>query len=443
MFSRSAPFLLALFFIGAPLFTHAAIVQNAVTCSCKGPTDTTVTCLVQDASKIPGGNCTGMPTISEALKGWKCDANALTISQGRPVAEGGVCAQGPMDAFTAGGGDSIKKGVSSEKPTPAIIPQLNVQIPGFAFTGSAVTNDTSSLLAQYIAGVYSYAISIAAVAATIMFVYGAFLYLLGGAIESIHSGKQIMKDAVVGLLLVLGANMILRTVNPATLSLAALHIEGVEFETAVYEESGGYVYSNPATKRAICKKTAEFDPIFQKYAGCAGLDWRVLKAVADKESCFDPTVVNASGFIGLFQTKPNYCSLRKYGRGADCLDLTNPDNNTASAAGGQLKGGADIVRKLCPQLTDTKKIVTLIYFAHNSGGGALQQVIGRVGCNATDSQYDQAANAFWEGRASSKGPPPGYTARMPTARRVATAALAFGAPSSNPYVTGSCPLTGK
>ena len=61
-----------------------------------------------------------------------------------------------------------------------------------------------------------------------MFVYGAFLYLIGTAVTSIQSGKRIMTDAVIGILLVLGAHLILRTINPETLNLSSLDISAVK-----------------------------------------------------------------------------------------------------------------------------------------------------------------------------------------------------------------------
>jgi hypothetical protein len=79
--------------------------------------------------------------------------------------------------------------------------------------------------ANYLATGYQYLISISAVAATVMFTWGAFRYLLGStSLFSIEKGKQIMKDSVVGLLLLLGATAILRTVNPATTRLDPIKV---------------------------------------------------------------------------------------------------------------------------------------------------------------------------------------------------------------------------
>ncbi|MEN9558245.1 MAG: hypothetical protein RL141_614 [Candidatus Parcubacteria bacterium] len=195
-------------------------------------TETTVDPVSRTTLAIPKTESCGSEWLqAHDLKAdtWTCDAGLLSESQCKPVAENGVCQAGPLSVEDAKRtGEAIVKPTTTEKRIPAILPNLNVQIPGFAFTGAdSVTKDTSSLLAQYVAGVYRYALSISAVVATIMFVHGAFQYLLGSALKSIASGKEIMMDAVMGLLLVFSATFILRTVNPDTLTLKALHIQGV------------------------------------------------------------------------------------------------------------------------------------------------------------------------------------------------------------------------
>ncbi len=74
-------------------------------------------------------------------------------------------------------------------------------------------------LPHYIALWYRYAIGLSATAAIIMVIYGGFRYLLGSAMGDVASGQQIIKDAIIGMLLVLGAYTILNTVNPNTLTL--------------------------------------------------------------------------------------------------------------------------------------------------------------------------------------------------------------------------------
>jgi lysophospholipase L1-like esterase len=228
--------------LASPLTANA----GTACCACRAPGQSETSCLTIDDTKLgidvnssradPADPCRRLPSVvGDSLKGWTCEppsgqTSTLLPSKCLAVADGGVCQTGkPQNAYTAGVAPSETKPASAPTTNaPPIIPNLNVEIPGFAFTGSAVTEDTSSLLAQYIAGLYRFGVSIAAIAATVMFTWGAFLYLLGSAIPSIHSGKGIMIDAVFGMILVLTAHMLLRTINPETLTLKALYIKGVD-----------------------------------------------------------------------------------------------------------------------------------------------------------------------------------------------------------------------
>lgn len=79
-------------------------------------------------------------------------------------------------------------------------------------------------MANYVITAYRYLISVIAVISTVMFIFGAFLYLVGSAMPKIEQGKKYMIDAVVGMLLVIGAVTILRTINPNTLTLNPLKV---------------------------------------------------------------------------------------------------------------------------------------------------------------------------------------------------------------------------
>jgi hypothetical protein len=71
-------------------------------------------------------------------------------------------------------------------------------------------------LADYINIAYRYLVSVVLVVAIVMVVYGGFRYLFGASVGSVSAGKDIIRDALIGMLIVLGAYTILATVNPAT-----------------------------------------------------------------------------------------------------------------------------------------------------------------------------------------------------------------------------------
>lgn len=79
-------------------------------------------------------------------------------------------------------------------------------------------------LRNYIASAFNYGISIVAIVAAVMFTYGGFRYIFGSAFQNVKRGKEIMIDAVIGLVLVLGAVTILQTINQDTLNLTRLEV---------------------------------------------------------------------------------------------------------------------------------------------------------------------------------------------------------------------------
>src|SRR5688572_26177107 len=133
---------------------------------------------------------------------------------------------------------------TEEEPEEAaftpITPQLGVPIPGF--TPAEPTREGSivrvAFLAGYINAVYRYLTGIILVVAIVMCVYGGFLYLIGSAgVGDIKRGKQIITDAIMGMIITLAAYSLLNTVNPATTQLKTLELGYVAGE--ILFEAGG------------------------------------------------------------------------------------------------------------------------------------------------------------------------------------------------------------
>lgn len=129
--------------------------------------------------------------------------------------------------------DAVSIGAAA---TGTITPVLSIQIPGLTFGDTIITGDSivSPHVAQYISAVYRYAVSIVAIVATIMVVYGGFRYLIGSTSGEVKKGKEIIMDAVAGMVLLLSAYAILATINPAVLTLTGIrtrNITNVPLET--------------------------------------------------------------------------------------------------------------------------------------------------------------------------------------------------------------------
>src|SRR3990167_443589 len=84
-------------------------------------------------------------------------------------------------------------------------------------------------IAEYIAGIFRYALSIGGVIATVMVVYGGVKWLLAaGDSGKISEAKTTITNAVLGLILLLGSYVILFTINPEIVRLRALKIPSIQ-----------------------------------------------------------------------------------------------------------------------------------------------------------------------------------------------------------------------
>ncbi len=113
-------------------------------------------------------------------------------------------------------------------------PTLNVQIPGLRFASGLIAKPGEKTeipyLAQYVAAAYTYLLGISVIAASVMIVYGGFKYIVSSSLTAVQSGKEIIKDAILGLLLVFGTYTLLQTLNPQLTSLKSVRILQVSKE---------------------------------------------------------------------------------------------------------------------------------------------------------------------------------------------------------------------
>ncbi len=200
-------------------------VVNAICCNCYVSSPENKTC-------IKGGvdACNKIPSLRESLRNMNCP-DTVTDANCKSVSSGGVCTAGPIAAENYTGAESA--GYSE----PASVDlKLNVPIPGFTIS-SNLPRDIEGpeqfvmvdYLARYISSFYNFAVGISVIAAAVMLVYGGFLYIKESTISGVERGKKYIKDALIGLILILSSNLILNTLNPSTTELKALKIIAVPF----------------------------------------------------------------------------------------------------------------------------------------------------------------------------------------------------------------------
>jgi hypothetical protein len=90
-------------------------------------------------------------------------------------------------------------------------------------------------LSTYLPGLFNFAIGVAAVMAFAMITYGGILYMTTDAIGQKSEGRKRIENAITGLVLVLGAYIILYTINPDILNFN-LTLEPIE---ATQKADGG------------------------------------------------------------------------------------------------------------------------------------------------------------------------------------------------------------
>jgi hypothetical protein len=313
-------------------------------------------------------------------------------------------------------------------------PDLKVTIPGADKLESVTCTESSCSipwLAKYIVGLQKYAIGAVGILAAIVMMFGGVLWLTaGGNSKQIEDAKTWIVGGLTGLLLVFGSYLILYTINPKLTVLDNINLKRIgkiDLENLFYD--GHWPMFDPKNAKPITDTT--YDETFKNFADCLGIDWRIMKSIAYKESGLNPTVVNEYGFTGLFQTKTIYCAenLRKLNLDVKLCDnpgITDPFVNTAIATG-MMKMHKKVIDEKCGSAPDSVKIF-LIYFGNANGNGALQQAIGKYGCNV---------DAWPEGKPP-KGVFNGATKKYNT--EVVETALAQGVTSfTNTSGNGKCP----
>lgn len=131
---------------------------------------------------------------------------------------------------------------SSAAEATTFKPQIS--IPGSRFTAdSPITIQRSSdVLAEYIKAIYTYAISIVGIVATIMLMFGGFTWLTaGGSGEKVGKARDIIFGALTGLVLALTSYTILNLISPDLVNFKKISIKGAD------DKDSPMCTQNPAT----------------------------------------------------------------------------------------------------------------------------------------------------------------------------------------------------
>ncbi|NQV90194.1 C40 family peptidase [Candidatus Uhrbacteria bacterium] len=136
--------------------------------------------------------------------------------------------------------------VSAQSSTTLMKPLLQVDIPTVTFSDATIDGDVLSInyLGDYISGMYIYLLGISTTIAIVMLMVGGLQYAFGGVSEAqITKAKERIKNAVIGLVLLISTYAILAIVNPNLVSLPPLTIENVDYEPLLTDsgDNSGYI----------------------------------------------------------------------------------------------------------------------------------------------------------------------------------------------------------
>lgn len=137
-------------------------------------------------------------------------------------------------------GNPLPTPANPSSSTESFRPALTIPIPDVSLTKYTTRVEAGKTyidipwLAQYVNGVYKYAVGFAGLLATIMFMVGGFQYLTaGGDATRVSAGKKRITDAIVGMMLVFCTALILRSINPELINppvISVQQVKGVPFE---------------------------------------------------------------------------------------------------------------------------------------------------------------------------------------------------------------------
>ncbi len=175
----------------------------------------------------------------------QCGSNANCQAGSR--CEGGTCVAMCRSDAQCGEGKvcNTDTGVCSEKfPFTPAKPRLQIPIPGVQFSNLEFRTDESGakrldvpFIAEYVTGVYKFLSGIVGVLAVVMLIWGGIQWMLGGAVETASKAKETIRNALIGLVLVLSSYVILNTMNPELVRFKPIGISLLERDEAVFHDA--------------------------------------------------------------------------------------------------------------------------------------------------------------------------------------------------------------
>lgn len=104
---------------------------------------------------------------------------------------------------------------------------LQIPIPGVSIAYANLKNGTA--IANYVSGIYLFLVSISAILAVMMIVWGGVVWLTAGGNQSrVGEAQKIIINSIAGLVLALGSVVFLNAINPELIQLKVVKPRGID-----------------------------------------------------------------------------------------------------------------------------------------------------------------------------------------------------------------------
>lgn len=153
-------------------------------------------------------------------------------------------------------------------------PQLSVEFPDIKFTGTTDGSTvTTNWLGEYVAGIYRWLIGSMTIVAIVFVMISGLMYAFGASSQNaISKAKERIRNAVIGLVLLLGAHIMLVTVNPSLVIFRDFEIDTIDYVSLV-QDSGdwtGSIDTSQLEQAGIdCPGSGDVKQIAQSFEGNA------------------------------------------------------------------------------------------------------------------------------------------------------------------------------
>lgn len=192
---------------------------------------------------------------------------------------------------------------------------LQVNIPGMQrFSDAQVVRDGAETtlqvnwIAEYIMGIYNYAISVIGIFAVLGIAIGGVIWLVSAGNPSrVAVGKDWIMSSLLGLSLALGSFIILNTVSSDLVNFSKqnlLIIKDLDFNPRAVTAGGGQLTGGFTGKPTFSNNINGFDDILRQMSNKYGVECSLAKAVMITESNGQPAAVSYVGAQGLMQLMP-------------------------------------------------------------------------------------------------------------------------------------------